>query len=189
MPLPLHVFEPRYRKMTADVMAGHKTIGMVLLKPGWQRDYYGCPPVYPVGCAGAVEECRPLPDGRFNIRLKGLRRFRVLAEQPGEPYRLAAVEALEDEVGDEAALEAGRRKVLAAIGRATDGPSFLVTRPELPAELFINAVCQTLALTPIEKQSLLDCDTLGLRCARLLEILEFRLPEQTYGPGGGDKPH
>ena len=69
MPLPLHVFEPRYRKMTADAMASHKTIGMTLLKPGWERDYYGRPPVYPVGCAGIVEECWPLEDGRFNIRL------------------------------------------------------------------------------------------------------------------------
>ena len=191
MPLPLHVFEPRYRKMTADVMAGHKLIGMTLLKPGWEQDYYGRPPVYPIGCAGVVEECRPLEDGRFNIRLKGVSRFRILSEQGGEPYRLATVESLRDEIGDATALESARRKVLAAIGRAADGPSFLVTRPELPAELFVNAVCQALSLSPVEKQSLLDCDTLGRRCARLLEILDFRLLEQTYSPrpGRADKPH
>jgi uncharacterized protein len=188
MPLPLHIFEPRYRKMTADAMASHQMIGMVLLKPGWEQDYYGRPPVYPVGCAGIVEECRPLEDGRFNIRLKGVSRFRIVAEQDGEPYRRATVESLKDEVGDAAALETGRRKVLAAIGRAADAPSFLVTQPELPAELFVNAVCQALSLSPVEKQSLLDCDTLGRRCARLLEILDFRLLEQTYGPGG-DKLH
>ena len=191
MPLPLHIFEPRYRKMTADVMASHKVIGMTLLKPGWEPDYYGRPPVYPIGCAGVVEECRPLENGRFNIRLKGVSRFRVLSEQAGEPYRLAAVESLKDEIGDAAVLESGRGKVLAAIGRAADGPSFLVTQPELPAELFVNAVCQALSLSPVEKQSLLDCDTLGRRCARLLEILDFRLLEQTYGPGSGrsDKLH
>jgi uncharacterized protein len=191
MPLPLHIFEPRYRKMTADVMASHKIIGMTLLKPGWEPDYYGRPPVYPVGCAGVVEECQPLESGRFNIRLKGLRRFRVLSEHGGEPYRLATVESLPDEIGDENALESGRGKVLAAIGRAADGPSFLVTQPELPAELFVNAVCQALSLSPVEKQSLLDCDALDRRCARLLEILDFRLLEQTYGPGSGhsDKLH
>jgi Lon protease-like protein len=191
MPLPLHVFEPRYRKMTADVMAGHKLIGMTLLKPGWEQDYYGRPPVYPIGCAGVVEECRPLEDGRFNIRLKGVSRFRILSEEGGEPYRLATVESLSDEIGDATALESARRKVLAAIGRAAEGPSFLVTRPDLPPELFVNAVCQALSLSPVEKQSLLDCDTLGRRCARLLEILDFRLLEQTYGPrpGRADKPH
>lgn len=191
MPLPLHVFEPRYRKMTADVMAGHRIIGMTLLKPGWESDYYGAPPVYPIGCAGVVEECRPLEDGRYNIRLKGVSRFRIRSEQGGEPYRLAAVEPLPDEIGDAAALEAGRKRVLAAIGRASDGPSFLVTQPELPAELFVNAVCQALSLSPVEKQSLLDCDDLGRRCERLLEILDFRILEQTYGTGAGrsDKPH
>jgi len=191
MPLPLHVFEPRYRKMTADAMAGPRIIGMTLLKPGWERDYYGRPPVYPVGCAGLVEECRPLEDGRYNIRLKGVSRFRILSEQAGEPYRLAAIETLSDEIGDAAALEAGRKRVLAAIGRAADGPSFLVTQPELPAELFVNAVCQALSLSPVEKQSLLDCDTVGRRCERLLEILDFRILEQTYGtgPGSRDKLH
>jgi Lon protease-like protein len=161
---------------------------MVLLKPGWESDYYGRPAVYPVGCAGVVEECRPLDDGRYNIRLKGVSRFRILAEHDGEPYRLATVEPLKDEAGDRAALEAARRKVLAAIGRGADGPTFLVTQPELPAELFVNAVCQALSLSPVEKQSLLDCDSVGRRCARLLEILDFRLLEQTYGPGG-DKLH
>jgi len=189
MPLPLHVFEPRYRKMTTDAMASHKIIGMTLLKPGWEQDYYGRPPVYPVGCAGLVEECRRLEDGRFNIRLKGVSRFRIVSEQGGEPYRLATVESLTDEVGDATALESGRRKVLAAIGRAADGPSFLVTQPELSPELFVNAVCQALSLSPVEKQSLLDCDTVGRRCARLLEILDFRLLEQTYGPGCTDKIH
>ena len=189
MPLPLHVFEPRYRKMTTDAMASHKIIGMTLLKPGWEQDYYGRPPVYPVGCAGLVEECRRLEDGRFNIRLKGVSRFRIVSEQGGEPYRLATVESLTDEVGDATALESGRRKVLAAIGRAADGPSFLVIQPELPPELFVNAVCQALSLSPVEKQSLLDCDTVGRRCARLLEILDFRLLEQTYGPGCTDKIH
>ena len=189
MPLPLHVFEPRYRKMTADAMASHKIIGMTLLKPGWEQDYHGRPPVYPVGCAGVVEECRRLEDGRFNIRLKGVTRFRIVSEQDGEPYRLATVESLADEVGDADALESGRRRVLAAIGRAADGPSFLVAQPELPPELFVNAVCQALSLSPVEKQSLLDCDTLGRRCVRLLEILDFRLLEQTYGLGRSDKLH
>jgi Lon protease-like protein len=189
MPLPLHIFEPRYRKMTADAMAGDKVIGMTLLRPGWESDYEGRPPVYPIGCAGQIEECVRLEDGRFNIRLKGLSRFRILSEEEREPYRLARIETLEDEIGDAAALDAARKRVFAAIGRASDGPSFLVAQPELPAELFVNAVCQALSLSPVEKQSLLDCDSLRRRCDGLLGILEFRFLEQTYGPGGGDKLH
>ena len=59
----------------------------------------------------------------------------------------------------------------------------LVLQDELPSELFVNALCQSLKLTPVERQSLLDCDTVVSRCARLLEILDFQFLEHTYGKG------
>ena len=52
--LPLHIFEPRYREMVADALASDRMIGMVLLQPGWERDYDGRPPVYPIGCSGVI---------------------------------------------------------------------------------------------------------------------------------------
>src|SRR5262245_18673705 len=106
MPLPLHVFEPRYRKMVADALATHQTIGMTLLQPGWEKDYEGRPPVYPVGCAGTIERSEPLADGRYNILLRGRARFRVTGERTGEPYRLAEVESLADDPGAHRAVEA-----------------------------------------------------------------------------------
>ena len=184
MPLPLHVFEPRYRKMVADALQTHRTIGMILLQPGWEADYEGRPAVYPIGCAGTIERSQALDDGRYNILLRGRTRFRVVSEQDDEPYRLAAVEALADPPGDAAELEAQRRALVAAIGRASDGPAAVVLQGELPAELFVNALCQSLDLSPIEKQSLLDCGTIAARCARLLEILEFLLLERARGGRG-----
>ncbi len=184
MPLPLHVFEPRYRKMVADVMTTHRVIGMTLLRAGWETEYEGRPPIYPVGCAGSVERCDPLVDGRFNIVLRGLSRFRVIEERSGEPYRLASVEPLSDTDGDPTELEEARRKVFAAIGQAVDGPAMLVSQPGLSHDVFVNALCQSLALSPIEQQSLLDCDTILGRCTRLLEILEFRLMERRHGRAG-----
>jgi uncharacterized protein len=184
MPLPLHVFEPRYRKMVADALKTHQTIGMTLLQPGFEADYEGRPPVYAIGCAGTIERSQFLDDGRYNILLRGRRRFRVVSEQLGEPYRLAAVEALADPPGDPDELEARRREVVAALGRATDGPAAVVLQGELPAELFVNALCQSLDLSPVEKQSLLDCGTIAERCARLLEILEFLLLERARGGRG-----
>lgn len=183
MPLPLHVFEPRYRKMVRDALDSHHTIGMALLQPGWEPDYQGRPPVYPVGCAGRIEQSEPLDEGRFNIVLRGCSRFRILEEHEGEPYRLASVVPLGDAMGDGATLEVMRRQVLAAIGRAADGPASLVLQSELPHDVFVNALCQTLSLAPVERQSLLDCDTILGRYARLLEILDFLLLEQTYGRG------
>lgn len=189
MPLPLHVFEPRYRKMVADSLRERRIIGMTLLMPGWEPDYEGRPPIYSAGCAGLMEQCEPLADGRFRILLRGTSRFRVVEEHTGQPYRLATVEALEDSLGDESALDEARKKVMAAVAQASDGPAVLVMQPELSHDVFANALCQTLALTPVERQSLLDCDTILQRYRRLVEILEFKKLEQTLGLGSDSKVH
>ncbi len=189
MPLPLRVFEPRYIKLVTDVLAKHKTIGMMLLEPGWESDYQGRPPVYPVGCAGVVHQCERLEYGRFDILLRGACRFRIVEEHAGEPYRVATVESLPETPGDTEALGMMRRKVMAAIGRAADGPAVLVLQTELPHDVFVNALCQSLSLTPVERQSLLSCDTTLARGARLLEVLEFKLLEETYGATVGHNVH
>jgi uncharacterized protein len=182
LPLPLHVFEPRYRKLVADVLQSHRTIGMVLLRPGHEADYHGCPPVFPIGCAGRVERCEPLSDGRFNILLHGLSRFRILAEHEGRPYRLATVGPVEDAPGGDSELAEVRRRLTRALGRAEDGPSVLV-QPDVPHEVFVNALCQTLDLAPLERQSLLECDSLLDRGGRLIEILDWRALEAAHGTG------
>ena len=181
MPMPLHVFEPRYKKMVEDALKGHQVIGMSLLQPGWEPHYLERPPIYSVGCAGRIEQCEPVENGRYNILLRGVSRFRIREEQEGEPYRLALVDPLPDGVGDDASLEELRKRLLAALAKSADGPTTLVLQDELPHELFVNALCQSMKLTPVERQSLLDCDTVAGRCTRLLEILDFLFLEQTYG--------
>ena len=94
--LPLHIFEPRYRNMVADVLEGRKKIGMVLLKPGWEKDYYGSPKIMTIGCVGQIERHSKLPEGKYNILLSGLHRFRILQEIEGKLYRQARVELLEE---------------------------------------------------------------------------------------------
>ena len=94
--LPLHIFEPRYRAMVKDALEADRIIGMVLLRPGFESDYAGRPPVYPIGCAGLITHSEPLPDGRFNIVLRGLEKFRMVGEEPGRPYRTAQIEPLSD---------------------------------------------------------------------------------------------
>jgi Lon protease-like protein len=85
--------------MIADALAGPRVIGMVLLRPGWEQDYHGRPAVYAQGCAGRIEQHEALPEGRSNIVLRGLTRFRILEEHAGEPYRMAAVVPLADAAG------------------------------------------------------------------------------------------
>src|SRR5437763_5081870 len=71
---PLHVFEPRYRQMTADALAGDRLIALALLKSGWEDDYDAQPPIHGVGCLGRVAAEQLLPDGRYNLLLRGLSR-------------------------------------------------------------------------------------------------------------------
>ena len=98
--MPLHIFEPRYRAMVKDALAGDRIIGMVLLRAGFERDYEGRPSIFPLGCAGVITHSEPLPDGRFNIVLKGIEKFRVTSEDSSKPYRLATIDSLPELVPD-----------------------------------------------------------------------------------------
>jgi uncharacterized protein len=96
-PLPLHIFEPRYRQMTADALEGERKIGMVLLKPDWEAAYFDRPAVYPIGCVGSIEKEIRHPDGKYNFTLVGLRRFRIVKEVEGKLYRRAEIDLLEEQ--------------------------------------------------------------------------------------------
>jgi len=67
VPRPLLIYEPRYRDMVADALKGNRVIGMVLLRPGYEKDYEGRPPIYDIGCAGVIEDYEQLPDGRYAV--------------------------------------------------------------------------------------------------------------------------
>jgi Lon protease-like protein len=184
VPLPLHVFEPRYRKMVEDVLETHRTIGMTLLRPGYEADYQGRPPIYPIGCTGFIQQHERLDDGRFNILLHGRRRFRVVREHDGEPYRLALVEPLDDPGGDGRSLAATRDELVSTLGRLIADSPFVVVDSDAPSELVVNGLAQGLDLPPVERQALLECDTLDARARRLLSLLEFHRLERTAGGSG-----
>lgn len=176
--LPLHIFEMRYRQMVADALEGDRLIGMVLLRPGWESDYEGRPPVYPVGCAGLITHHERLPDGRYNIVLRGLEKFRIVEEDASLAYRLARVESLH-----EALTEAERHEVRAARRRLEE---LLVPQPQgrgaettmppaMGDEDLVNALAQYMELEPLEKQALLERDGLVARCRSLIELLEMKM--------------
>jgi len=182
MPLSLHIFEPRYVQMVKDAREGARLIGMTLLRPGWEGTYYGRPPIYPFGCAGLLEECDLLDNGRFNILLRGIARFRVSDEHLGQPYRLAEVEYAPESEGDAAALGQARTQILAQLGEQVEG--VLAVREDVPHEVFVNALSQSLDFSPVERQSLLECGTIEDRGAQLLEILRFHRLEKASRSGG-----
>jgi Lon protease-like protein len=116
--MPLHIFEDRYRKMTADVLQTHQQIAMALLKPGWEKDYYGHPAIDPVVCVGTILSHEQLSDGRYNFLLQGKLRARIITEVPGEPYRQVRLEVLKEEQAEESELEEARKTLIKLFERS-----------------------------------------------------------------------
>ncbi|MEJ2871659.1 LON peptidase substrate-binding domain-containing protein [Actinomycetospora sp. OC33-EN08] len=105
-PLPLHIFEPRYRQMTIDLVTGAvpgKQFGVVAVREGWGPDD-GVAGLHEIGCTAALREVRRLPDGRFDMLTTGDRRFRLLEiDATSSPYLTATVEWVPDLQGDDPA--------------------------------------------------------------------------------------
>ncbi len=181
--LPLHVFEPRYREMVADALAGDRLIGMVLLRPGYERDYEGRPPVYPVGCRGVMTHAERLPDGRYNIVLRGLDRFRIDSENDERSYRRAAVDVLHEPAptpAERTTIRDRRSKIEAMLTPMIEGGAAgpAITDTKLPAAMsdedLIHALAQYLDLEPLEKQAILEQPCLLTRARSLVELLEMK---------------
>jgi Lon protease-like protein len=99
--LALHVFEPRYREMLADCLSqGPMAMAVAQLKPGWQSDYHGRPPVYEVAGAGRIVSHLKQRDGTFDIQLEGLARVKLRELAPERSYRRAASELLSESMPD-----------------------------------------------------------------------------------------
>ncbi len=110
VPLPLHIFEPRYRQMLNDIRVNENLFGLSYFDPTSSR--VELPPVGHVGCAAEVTESQLLPDGRSNILTVGLIRYRVENYvESGEPYLMARVDFFEDEEEGEEALRQKSREV------------------------------------------------------------------------------
>jgi len=192
--LPLHIFEARYRDMVADAVASDRMIGMVLLRPGWDRDYDGRPPVYRVGCSGVVTHIERLPDGRYNLVMRGLERFQILEEDHERSYRRAVIEPLREQpvsVEDSAIVRNQRAKLESmlspAVERAGGFPKpqtghAVVSRTQdsmMPSAMsdedLVNALAQYLDFEPLEKQALLEKASLRARAESLVELLEMKI--------------
>jgi Lon protease-like protein len=176
--LPLHIFEPRYREMVTDALAGDRIIGMVLLQPGWEDDYDGRPAIYPIGCAGLITNSERLTDGRFNIVLRGLAKFRVVSEDASRSYRVGSVDTIVEPPveGDREALRDARRRLETLLVPQPSGRGADTTMPSsMSDEDLVNALAQYLDLEPLEKQALLERDGLLARCRSLIELLEMKV--------------
>jgi Lon protease-like protein len=183
--LPLHIFEPRYRAMVRDALATNRLIGMI--QPRGADDP---PSLFDVGCIGRIAGAEELDDGRFNIVLEGLGRFRVAREaEVDTPYRQVDADrgGFEDSVDPEplglaqrAELEREARRYADALGYSVDWDA--VTR--LDDEMLVNAIAQVAPLDVGSKQALLEAPDIADRCDLLVQFMQF----QRMVPGGAEGP-
>jgi Lon protease-like protein len=167
---PFRIFEPRYRAMVADALKGDRVIGMVTLKPGYEADYEGRPPIYAIGCAGVITDVEELPDGQYNIMLRGLVKVRVTAEDQSRPYRIARVNAMPERTNDadKAALRTQRQRLERLVTSAGSGPRL---SPDIPDEEVVDTLAQYVPLDPPKRQALLEMDSALARSKALIALL------------------
>jgi Lon protease-like protein len=96
----LHIFEPRYRQLTVDLMTGtvpEKRFGVIAMAPSAAIEVTSLDQLHPIGCAAVLRQASRLPDGRFDIVTMGERRFRLLAlDDAAAPYLMGTVEWVPD---------------------------------------------------------------------------------------------
>ena len=177
--LPLHIFEERYKAMTADALVGRRLVAMALLEPGWEKDYYHRPAIEPVVCVGTILSHERLPDGKYNFLLQGHTRARIVREIPGDqPYRVAQLEPLSEVNGLEIDLDGERQRLVrlfraAAVGETPVGRQFreLLAGPVRTADVADLAAFNFIDDVAL-KQSLLEEPDVRRRVRRVIAAVE-----------------
>ena len=190
--LPLHICEPRYRAMVRDALASDRLIAMVQPRdwaPSAGDDAGEAPPLFEVGCIGRIAACDELDDGRFNLVLEGLSRFRIAREASVDtPYRQVDADRSGFEEDGDAVLGLAQRAEIEQEARAyADSLGYSVdwdAVSRLDDEMLVNGICQIAPLDTGSKQALLEARDLAARADLLVQFMQF----QRMAPGGVDGP-
>ena len=177
MPMPLHIFEERYRKMLSDIRAGNNLFGLSYFdSDSSDKDI---PPAGHIGCVAEVTETQALPDGRSNVLAVGVVRYQVEAYvERGDPYLVVRANYFEDDEEDEAALAAKSREVAATFMRVANAirvindergnlPDISDTDPQKLSFL----VAAAMEIEVETKQELLELRSTTERLSRLSDLL------------------
>lgn len=184
MQLPLHVFEQRYRALVSDAMARDRRIAMIQPRRPEQGGTSEKPPLFRVGCIGRIANVEALDDGRYNLVLEGVARFRLIRElDVTTPFRQVEAELIEEAednsfgIADRASLELEARRFADAQGYAVDWEA--VTR--LDDEALVNGIAQIAPFDAAAKQALLEAADLGQRAELIVQLMQF------FGRHDGDE--
>jgi len=182
--LPLHVFEPRYRELTRDCLAGHQMMAIARLRPGYETTYYGRPPVYERCGVGRIICSEELPDGRFALLLRGVARVEIERELPANrSYRLVEARVLADTTCDVSEAAGHKRKLIQLCDRLAEviekgGPQLrdLVRAFDEPGAC-ADAIAAALVMDADARQELLEAIDPMVRLQRTLGHVSHMLCE------------
>lgn len=201
--LPLHIFEPRYRKMMEDCVAEGMPIAICLAERG--EDLAGVPRVHPVAGVGVIERHERLPDGRFNIVLRGVSRMRIEDEvAPQGPYRIVRATPLEDRWphGDRSRPDANLAELAETLRACVHKIASFSIEPHIAAEVFrrlaaaakdesllADTVAGMFVGEAIERQAVLEELDVAKRLVRVTSsVSELLLRAEAVRRGGHETP-
>jgi len=171
MHLPLHIFEPRYRAMVSDALARDRRIGMI--QPRGEGDR---PALFDIGCVGQIVDVEAHADGRYEIVLEGVARFRIVRElDVTTAFRQVEAELLPREAdatlapAQRASLEMEAKRFAELHGYAVDWESV----GRLDDESLVNGIAQIAPFNIAAKQALLEVDTLVPRAELVVQLMQF----------------
>lgn len=181
-PMPLYIFEERYRTMVREALEGNGELVIALLRGGSEQGHSGYSSVHTVACLGKIESYEELKDGKYNIVVVGLHRVRILREIRHSPYQLVEVEKLEETLSEEHAEDIVERhnQLGGLFARFTELATGVKQQavdlmPQLDFESLVNMVAMTLNLGIEQKQALLEIDAVPQRCDVLIPVLQQQL--------------
>ena len=192
--VPLHIFEPRYRQMTEDALAGDKLIAIVQLLPPGMAQGLGTPPIADVACLGKILQHQRLPDGRFNLLLLGRKRVQLRHElEPGTRlYRQAKAKILEEEPCEATEVMLGQRlrdvfrQVFERHQELDPDLASLLDNSTVSLGVLTDIIAHALPLAIESKQALLAEPRVARRADELLDLLsraaEAALPPHSFPP-------
>jgi Lon protease-like protein len=186
--LPLHIFEPRYKAMVSDALARDRRIAMIQPLPAHVADD-DAPPLFDVGCVGKIAQVEAMPDGRFNLVLEGLTRFRIVREMDvATPFRQVEADIdiyMSDAEDPEPLPSVIRADVEQEAKRFAEAHGFEIKWDEvgrLDDEALVNGISQVVPFDVAAKQALLEATSLADRADLLVDFLRF------FGLGTGGTP-
>ena len=176
MPLPLHIFEERYKAMIGDCMRYNTPFGISLIRSGQEVGSPADP--QRIGTTTRVLRSQMLEEGRLNIMTKGERRFEVIEVTQQEPHVAALVRLLDEPVGEgfsgvSSEITEEFTKLMRSLISLSGGYTSQVDVPEDPVQLSYTIAANLEAPIPV-RQELLEASTAADRLNRLVPLLKRR---------------